>query len=1243
MIRPQLYLPLIIISCFTLGTLSGQQTEIILQKGHESSPVVSATIGSDNQMMATIDYAGKVIIWDIATGLQLDEVQTHIKGNSLIEFDPSSERKLWVDNQRNQLLILDFATRTASIRFVGKSVQCLNETKNNNSVVTQAEFVDPCGKVEMIGRRAAGGGQYIFTTDLNELYICELNRERYRYRFDDLADLNLINFSNDVIVSAPASKTTKPSKSAPSKSSKSRPSKSTKAPPSKISKVAPAPRRPAQASGNPNNAVKIHPGFLEDYGYRRSFGKMPDALVYNKATRRMAFQNPTNKQLTLLDDNKRPIKVIDNPLDPAAKSWLSPTADYAGLAHENQFLWIKLEDGIRLTMTTQSDQPIKQLEVYPDQHTVLIIRLNNQLELYDFEQQKLLFQRQFQENIRGLTLSKDGSYLLTAHGKKGVYLWNINFKTLERIFSATIPEIVEIQITAKEDQLFTLSENKELFSLQLGETFAFRNILPAEESLKRAVFSPDGQTLLWTNAKKNQELFVHHQGENLSILFPTDFVIDQLFFSPKGDQFAVSSRSGAVEVYHTEAMQSIAKFPPLGARINQLSMHPEKPLMAVAIKDRIILADWENGPSQNWSIKDEAAPEVLFSVDKSAGNHDAGDLIYTEFSQTGKCMILRGGPQAGILELGENDELTRLFPDKTTNFPGIFASGLINKAFTSSIYSPIFMDKDEKILFEGKGKEVIEIWDFKTISKDLIQYNGERRRFRAKPRYTVDTKDIPYRSFVVMQTQPIIIFNCGNQGLKLVNFEKNELLVTIYPVNEQKMLLINPALQYYTTSRGYDMLAFKRGDKVYPLEQFDLQFNRPDKVLKGIGLTSDSLVTAYYRAYQKRLSKLEFTEDMISESADLPQIEILTTNIPTSTTEANLQFQVRASDQKERLDRLRVYVNDVPVFGRKGIKLRRKNTLVHEQQIELSLSKGLNKVQASVLNRAGAESLKETFYITLENPAQQPDLYFIGIGVAEYANTEKNLKYPVKDVEDLAVFFSKDSNNYDQVHVHLLKDKAVTLENLQTLKDILMKTDINDRVVLFYAGHGLLDSDLNYYLAAHDVQFENPKIKGIPYEVFENLLDSIPSRFKLSLMDACHSGEIDKESVKKLESNPSREEGVLFRSTGVSLGNNRVGLENSFELMKEIFVDLRRITGATVISSASGVEFAIEGEKWDNSVFTYCLLKGLAEMEADLDKDGSIMISELQQYLAQEVSRITNGGQRPTMRIENIANDWRVW
>lgn len=158
-------------------------------------------------------------------------------------------------------------------------------------------------------------------------------------------------------------------------------------------------------------------------------------------------------------------------------------------------------------------------------------------------------------------------------------------------------------------------------------------------------------------------------------------------------------------------------------------------------------------------------------------------------------------------------------------------------------------------------------------------------------------------------------------------------------------------------------------------------------------------------------------------------------------------------------------------------------------------------------------------------------------------------------------------------------------------------------------------------------------------------MDGIPARQKILLMDACHSGEIDTGNLKKESQDEEHKEEVRFRTnnTDSTFTFLQKDLGKSFKLMKDLFVDLRRSTGATVIASAGGVQVARESSELQNGVFTFALMKGLSEKIADKNRDGKILVSELHEYLRQRVPEMTNGLQQPTSRVFNITNDFRIW
>lgn len=481
-------------------------------------------------------------------------------------------------------------------------------------------------------------------------------------------------------------------------------------------------------------------------------------------------------------------------------------------------------------------------------------------------------------------------------------------------------------------------------------------------------------------------------------------------------------------------------------------------------------------------------------------------------------------------------------------------------------------------------------------------------------------------------------------GVAVYDIKRQEILFDFFGKGENDFIITIPGNYYLATQGAVKQgLGFKLEGNSFPFEQFDLKYNRPDLVLERLGTASPELVQAYRNAYYKRLKKMGFSESMLTETSHIPEVKVMTASLPTITPNRRLHFEVRAWDKKANLDRIQVFVNDVSVYGLQGLDLKFKATRDIIQPIDITLSQGLNKIQVFTINQYGGESLRETFSVNYDGPRELPSLYLITLEGSSYQNAEYNLTYPAKDARDFQNLIMAKKAEYKKVVNKHLTSREITIEKIKNLKTELRTSQVDDQIIVFYSGHGLVDQNLDYYLAGHYTDFNDPQKGGIPVEALEMLLDGLPARQKLILIDACHSGEIDKESVALIRNKQVQEGTVKFRSINTTLVSPHLGLENSFELMKELFVDLRRGTGATIISSASGTEFAMEGAKWNNGVFTYCLLRGLSEKKADLDKNGRIMISELEQYLSIEVPKLTDNHQRPTMRVENISNDWRIW
>ena len=445
---------------------------------------------------------------------------------------------------------------------------------------------------------------------------------------------------------------------------------------------------------------------------------------------------------------------------------------------------------------------------------------------------------------------------------------------------------------------------------------------------------------------------------------------------------------------------------------------------------------------------------------------------------------------------------------------------------------------------------------------------------------------------------------------------------------------------YYKGSKGVlNWLTFKIGEQRFPFSQFDLKYNRPDIVLERLGYASPEKIKSYRRAYEKRLQKMSFTEDMLKADFHIPEASIMNEDeLPVQIEQDKIALKINASDSKYPLDRINVWINNVPIYGVNGISLRSKMAQDFDSTFQLQLNEGDNKIEVSVLNQAGAESYKETVYMNCTKPTPKPNLYFVGIGVRDYENQDMNLKYSDKDIRDMAELYST-SSSYGKIYIDTFLNASATKNILPQIRKRLESSTIHDQVIFMYSGHGILDDSLDYYLTTHDIDFLQPSTKGIPYEAVDELLDNIPARQKLVLIDACNSGEVDKDELEVTESSGITAEilapkGDMFKKYATKT--------NSFEMMQELFTDLRRGTGATVISSSSGKYFSFEDKKYQNGVYTYALKLGL-EGAADANEDNEITVSELKEFLYKKVESLTNGKQKPTARQENLEYDFRVW
>jgi WD40 repeat protein len=771
------------------------------------------------------------------------------------------------------------------------------------------------------------------------------------------------------------------------------------------------------------------------------------------------------------------------------------------------------------------------------------------------------------------------------------------------------------------------------------------NIELKSDSLIKLSFSPDGRNVVVIDTNYNAKILDTGTG---SVLHDLTGPIADVKYSPDSKIIATTSWFDYIDIWDIES-----------GRLQYRLRSRENPGVGDTLKFEMEMIDTLGNLAP---VRTVVTPEMSFrELSDFAKKMATSSIKIVEFSSDGNTLI----------ETGNRDNVTRMWNIQNGTFSNSIEG---NKAALSPDGTKILTFDD---LGDNETGPVVR--DLKSNKKlfglepDRLQIGSARFSPDGKTIITSDNDSLKIWDAQNGKLKQAVYFSgffydVDWNGAKLMIHDNSKLLFfdmatgkklyTLIAIDSLDYLVVTPDNYYMGTKNATSKLSWRVGNQLYSFDQFDLQYNRPDIVLERLGNPDTALIMMYRNAYEKRLKRSGFNDEMFSSQWHTPEIEIPDSDsLIFSPDKSQLQLKVCGTDDRYKLDRLLVWVNGVPVYGANGISLLKEKSDSIVKKINIRLSAGENNIKVSCMNEKGVESLRESVEVVY-NPQQpvKPDLYIIAMSVSHYKDKNFNLQYAAKDGKDIVNMLDSlalSENDFGKIYVDALFDKKATRGNFFNLRKRLLATNIDDKVVMYISGHGLLDENMDFYFATYDMDFRHPEKKGISFDNLESILDSIPSRRKLLMMDACHSGEVDKEEINNvIASNTEISPDVTFRGTvreydiksaGKRTIQSGVSLSNSFELMQELFTGLDQGTGATVISAAAGKGYALESPQWNNGVFTYTIINGLKNKAADKNGDGIITISELRDYSIKQVPLLTGGRQKPTVRREPTESDWNIF
>ncbi len=523
----------------------------------------------------------------------------------------------------------------------------------------------------------------------------------------------------------------------------------------------------------------------------------------------------------------------------------------------------------------------------------------------------------------------------------------------------------------------------------------------------------------------------------------------------------------------------------------------------------------------------------------------------------------------------------------------------------------------------GNDRGILFVMNQKT-NKDIVNYSEHQGAIR-------DIKRSPDGKF---------FYSVSIDGTMIMwDVRTLELIAKFVYFPQEDNYVIVTKDNYYTSSKNaFNGIHFSQGMQIFGFNQFDAHYNRPDIVLEHLGYASPYRLNMWKQVSALRKERLGYTQKNNVFNNTLPEISIVNIDdIAYEQKDGKLELELRMQGKSFSIDHIIIKINDVPFGGINGIPVTDKNNHSISQNITIDLDQGENIVEVSCMNEMGVESYQQILHIKNTKETVLPDMYLFCIGVSNYLQNEYNLKYASKDANDFANAICKvNKKKYSNIYRKILTDDNVTKNNISKIGEWLSKAKASDVVIVFYAGHGLLDDKYDQYLATYDMDFSNPIAKGLPYHLLDNLLAQTKALKKIMFIDACHSGILDKawvagtESVTKVKAND-----IQFRSNSETKIIERLNYEDLLRIYDETFRNFQSNSGSTIFASASGIEEAIESKTWKNGLFTSVVIDAILRKKADTNHDKKINISEAKKYIISEVRKRSNGIQEPTMRSEN--------
>ena len=771
------------------------------------------------------------------------------------------------------------------------------------------------------------------------------------------------------------------------------------------------------------------------------------------------------------------------------------------------------------------------------------------------------------ESLASALFSPDGKKFVTASWNNNARIWDVATGTLLTTLNGHLSRVMSAVFSPDGKRIITASWDKtaKIWDVQSGKLLI--NLEAGDKyQLFSAQYSTDGKKIITYAEDSTLKIWNPVDGSYIGSFKKPQNNLSFIRFADEGGKVLTIAKDTSVNVWDLKTDKLIANLRGHQFWIMSARFSPDFKKVVTASFDKTIKI-WESETGK-----------LLHTINAPAG------FSYAEFSPDGKKIV------AGGL-----DRMVRIWDAETATLLAEL-KGTGNDLVRGTRFSP---DGKKIVAISGDDINILDALTGKLIGV----LKGHTSRINGAA-FSIDGKKIISSSF--------------DKTVKIWDAEKGKLLYTSFAVDKTDYLVMDEDNHYDGTEAARKMIYFNCNAEVIELEQLKDQLwvpNLAERVLNGETINATKL---------SDLNICNLT----------PVVETIE--------QSTWQYRFQITPRLGGLSTTIVYVNGIEVKNYTPEQLvKQKETYqlaINKSELQKFFVAGKeNSITVKSLTAKNSISSRSVSINEKGNEKSEalPNLYAVVVGVSDYKGEELDLSFAAKDAVDIAnaidasakKLLNTDGNEHVfiyKLHTGTGRYKFPEKNSIrQVFTEIAAKAQPNDILLIFFAGHGVMESEKNqfYFLTA---DASNATVSGALKNVgiSTNELSewikpqTMKAQKRILIFDACNSGQAIKEMIS------IGQKGQNFLA---ARGDDKSKQIKAVEKLNER-------SGLFILSASASDQKAYEMGKYNQGALTYSLLKAIKEEPDILEDRKYLNISRwfnAAEKTVGELSRETGARQQP--------------